>query len=111
GPVPDLQEYDYEIDAVQILTLMDNIESRDDFHCHAMSYPARICHSDTERELYVFSEPGAEAHMSALFRGFVDGPDGTPVLQERGWSVLDEDGARGFFTRIGIWPRTSGEKD
>ena len=111
GPVPDVQAYDYEIESDQILTLMDNIESRDDFHCHAMSYPARMCHSDSGRELYVFSEPGAEAHMSALFRGFVRGEDGIPVLQERGWSTLAEDEAQPFFARIGAWPETSREKD
>ena len=111
GPVPDARTYEYEIESDQILTLMDNIESRGDFHCHAMSYPAQMCHSDDGRELYVFSEPGAEAHMSALFRGFVRGEDGIPVLQERGWSTLVEDQAQPFFARIGAWPQTSSEKD
>lgn len=111
GPIPDSRTYEYEIESDQILTLMDNIESRDDYHCHAMSYPAQMCHSDNGRELYVFSEPGAGGHMSALFRGLVRGEDGIPVLQERGWSTLTEDKASPFFARIGVWPETSSDED
>ncbi|GAB5456126.1 MAG: hypothetical protein Hens2KO_23550 [Henriciella sp.] len=111
GPVPDMRIFDYEIASDQVLTLMDNIESRDDFHCHAMAQPARMCHSNTGRELYVFSEPGSDAHVSALFRGFVRGADGTPILQEKGWSTLDEDGAQAFFAAITAWPETSGTDD
>ena len=111
GPIPDYQEFDYEGDSENILMIMDNIESRDDYHCHAMSHPARMCHLDNGREIYVFSEPSSDAHMSVLFRGFVRGQDGTPVLLERGWSTLDEDRAQAFYATITAWPETSSETD
>ncbi|MEL6860280.1 MAG: cupin domain-containing protein [Pseudomonadota bacterium] len=110
GPVPDVQEFDYEADSEQILRLMDNIESRDDYHCHAMARPARMCHLNNGRELYVFTEPGNEAHISVLFRGFVHGQNGTPVLAERGWSTLEEVEAQAFFRSITAWPETAGDK-
>ena len=110
GPIPDVQEFDYEADSDQILRLMDNIESREDYHCHPMSRPARMCHLDTGRELYVFTEPGNGAHISVLFRGFVQGQNGTPVLAERGWSTLEETAAQGFFRSITAWPTTSNEE-
>lgn len=111
GPIPDSQEFVYEDESENVLMIMDNIESRDDFHCHAMSHPARMCHLDNGRELYVFSEPGSDAHMSVLFRGFVRGQDGTPVLLERGWSTQDEDRAQAFYATITAWPETSSETD
>jgi len=111
GPIPDLQEFEYGVESEGILTLMDNIESRGDYHCHAMSRPAQMCHSDNGRELYVFSEPGSPAHVSALFRGFVLGDDGTPILVERVWSTAAEEDALRFFTSIGAWPETAGNED
>lgn len=109
GPIPDFQEFDYQVESDQILTLMDNIESRGDYHCHPMSRPAVMCHLDTGREVYVFTEPGDRAHISALFRGFVRGNDGTPVLAERGWSTAVEDVAQSFFTSITAWPVSDAE--
>ncbi|NQY96304.1 MAG: cupin domain-containing protein [Henriciella sp.] len=108
GPVPDVQAFELGVEAEKITTLMDNIESRGDYHCHAMSRPASVCHLENHRELYVFTEPGDMAHPAALFRGFVLAEDGTPQLQERGWAAGDEDAAKVFFSTIGIWPETGG---
>lgn len=111
GPVPDLQTFEFGVDAEKITTLMDNIESRGDYHCHAMSRPASVCHLENNRELYVFTEPGDMAHPAALFRGFVLAEDDTPQLQERGWAAGDGDAAAAFFSTIGLWPETGGRPD
>jgi len=111
GPIPDYQEFDYQTERTQILAIIDKVKSREDFHCHAMALPAEMCHLDTGRELYVVSEPGEDDHLSVLFRGYVHGKDGTPVLLERGWSTLDEEAAQAFFTSITAWPETSSGQD
>lgn len=108
GPVPDLREREADADAERITMLMDNIQSRGDYHCHAMASPATMCHLETGRELYAFTEPGNLAHPSALFRGFVIGDDGAPRLEERGWSAAGEDAAEGFFATVRMWPETGG---
>jgi len=110
GPVPDLLEHDVAAEADRITLLMDNIQSRGDYHCHAMASPATMCHLENGRELYAFTEPGNMAHPSALFRGFVLTDDGTPQLQERGWSAGDEDAARQFFATVHMWPETGGDQ-
>ena len=109
GPLPDLREYEHAVDAGRITTLMDNIESRGDYHCHAMASPATMCHLENGRELYAFTEPGNMAHPSALFRGFVLADDGTPRLEERGWSAADETRATDFFATVRMWPETGGD--
>nr|WP_070960784.1 cupin domain-containing protein [Hyphomonas sp. Mor2] len=106
GPIPDVQSFEMGVEADRITTLMDNIQSRGDYHCHAMSRPATVCHLETHRELYVFTEPGDMAHPAALFRGFVLADDGTPQLQERGWSAGDREAADRFFNSIHMWPET-----
>ncbi len=108
GPVPDEQSFEYELDAGPILTLMDNIQSRGDYHCHMMASPTTMCHLETGREVYVFTESGNMAHVSALFRGFVLGDDGTPILREQGWSSLSEEKAQDFFASVNAWPETNG---
>ena len=111
GPVPDEQKFEFGVPSEQVTTLMDNIESRSDYHCHAMAHPATMCHLDSGRELYVFTEPGAPSHPSALFRGFVQDENGTPVLKETGWSAVDEDTAGAFFGSITAWPKTQASED
>lgn len=111
GPIPDDQEFDYQTKRTQVVAIIDKVKSGEDFHCHAMARPAEMCHLDTGRELYVVSEPGEDDHLSVLFRGFVHGKDGTPVLLERGWSTLDEKAAQAFFTSITAWPKTSSSQD
>jgi len=108
GPVPNVQEFSFSADADRITTLMDNIESRGDYHCHAMASPTTMCHLENGRELYAFTEAGNMAHPSALFRGFTLSPDGTPQLEERGWSAGDVDAAAQFFASVSLWPETGG---
>ncbi len=110
GPVPDTTDYEFDAASNRITTLMDNIESRGDFHCHRMASPATMCHLETGRELYVFTEAGHRAHPSALFRGFVLRDDGTPQLQEGGWSAVGEAEATRFFSSITAWPETGGTR-
>lgn len=110
GPVPDLQAFAVAAEADRVTLLMDNIQSRGDYHCHAMASPATLCQLEDGRELYVFTEPGNLAHPSALFRGFVLADDGTPQLQEQGWSAGDADAARQFFASVTMWPETGGDK-
>ena len=109
GPVPDVQEFEHGVDAHRVTLLMDNIQSRDDYHCHAMASPATMCHLENGRELYAFTEPGHMAHPAALFRGFVLADDGNPQLAERGWSAGNADAADGFFAAIQMWPETGGQ--
>ncbi len=108
GPVPDVQEFQYSAEASRITTLMDNIESRGDYHCHAMASPATMCHLENGRELYAFTEAGHMAHPSALFRGFTLSDERTPRLEERGWSAGETDAAQQFFTSVTMWPETGG---
>lgn len=108
GPVPDLSEFILDADSVRITTLMDNIQSRGDYDCHAMASPATMCHLENGREVYTFTEPGHMAHPSALFRGFVLSDNGTPQLEERGWSAGNADAATQFFATARMWPETGG---
>ena len=110
GPVPDVQTFDTAADADRITRLMDNIQSRGDYHCHAMASPATMCHLENGRELYAFTEPGHMAHPAALFRGFVLSEDGAPQLEERGWGAGDADSAAQFFNSVTMWPETRGDK-
>lgn len=109
GPMPDQQTYDLAAETDRITLLMDNIQSRGDYHCHAMASPTTLCELENGRELYVFTEPGNRAHPSALFRGFVLDDDGTPQLHERGWSAGDAAAARQFFATVTKWPETGGD--
>ena len=108
GPVPDVQTFDTAADAEGITRLMDIIQSRGDYHCHAMASPATMCHLENGRELYAFTEPGHMAHPAALFRGFVLSDDGTPRLEESGWGAGDADAATQFFNNVKMWPETGG---
>jgi quercetin dioxygenase-like cupin family protein len=110
GPVADEQSFDFDRSSDEITTLMDNIDSRGDFHCHPMARRAVKCFADSARELYVFTEPGDPAHPSALFRGFVAGANGVPILKEAGWSAVDEETAKVFFRSVYGWPKTSAQK-
>lgn len=106
GPVPDVREHDLAAEADRITMLMDNIQSRGDYDCHAMASPATTCHLENGREVYTFTEPGHMAHPSALFRGFVVSDDGSTQLEERGWSAGDADAATQFFMSVTMWPET-----
>ena len=106
GPIPDLSDLNLRSNAAGLLQLRSKVESRTDGHCHAMARRAVICHVANGREIYAFTEAGAAAHPSALFRGFVLAEDDTPQLQERGWSAADADAAQAFFASITIWPET-----
>lgn len=110
GPIPDVQTFDLAAETDRITLLMDNIQSRGDYHCHAMASPATMCHLENGRELYAFTEPGHPAHPAALFRGFVLSADGTPKLEERGWSAGDADAASQFFRGVTMWPETGGSE-
>ncbi|MEL7109448.1 MAG: cupin domain-containing protein [Pseudomonadota bacterium] len=107
GPIPNVQEFKYLVESDRLLTLMDNIESRGDYHCHPMARPARMCHLENGREVYVFTEPQSGGHISVLFRGFVRGHDSEPILLESGWSTGEEEEAQAFFKSITAWPETS----
>ncbi len=108
GPIPDLQDLSLRASAAGLAELRSKVEGRDDAHCHAMARRAVMCHVANGREVYTFTEVGAPAHPSALFRGFVRAEDGTPQLQERGWSGADETDAAAFFASITMWPETGG---
>ena len=110
GPIPDVQTFDLAAETDRITLLMDNIQSRGDYHCHAMASPATMCHLENGRELYAFTEPGHPAHPAALFRGFVLSADGSPKLEERGWSAGDADAASQFFRGVTMWPETGGSE-
>ncbi len=109
-PVPDAQSFDTAVDPDRVTLLMDNIQSRGDYHCHAMASPATMCHLENGRELYAFTEPGHMAHPAALFRGFVLSEDGTPKLEERGWGAGDAEAAAQFFENVSMWPETGGSE-
>lgn len=108
GPIPDLKDLSLRSDAAGLSELRSKVEAREDAHCHAMARRAIMCHVADGRELYTFTEDGAPAHPSALFRGFVVADDGTPQLQERGWSGADNAAAQAFFSSITMWPETGG---
>lgn len=108
GPIPDVQDLGLRSDTAGLTELQSKVESRDDAQCHPMSRRAVMCHVDHGRAIYTFTEPGALAHPSTLFRGFVIAEDGTPQLQERGWSGADETAAQAFYSSISAWPQTSG---
>lgn len=108
GPVPDFQELDNRVTASGLAELKAKVTGREDAHCHAMASRAVMCHVADGREVYTFTEEGAPAHPSALFRGFVISDDGAPQLQERGWSAGDEGAALDFFASVMMWPETGG---
>lgn len=108
GPIPDVQELDLRVTGSGLAELKEKVTGREDAHCHAMASRAVMCHVAGGREVYTFTEEGAPAHPSALFRGFVTSEDGTPQLQERGWSAGDEAAAIDFFASVMMWPETGG---
>ena len=107
GPIPDVQDLSLRSDVEGLEELKAKVMSRPDVHCHAMASPNTLCHIGSGRELYAFTEDGALAHPSALFRGFVTGESGTPELHERGWSAAAEADASTFFASITAWPQTA----
>ena len=106
GPIADLSVLDLRSDAEGLRELKAKVQSREDAHCHAMASPSTMCHVAGGREVYTFTEAGSPAHPSALFRGFVTAEDGTPQLQERGWTGATEDTAAKFFASVMAWPET-----
>ncbi|MEO1321474.1 MAG: cupin domain-containing protein [Pseudomonadota bacterium] len=108
GPIPDVQELTLRTSADGLEELKSKVEGRADAHCHAMAQRAVMCHVASGREVYTFTEEGAPAYPSVLFRGFVLGEDDTPQLHERGWSGADGDTAQSFFNSIKMWPETGG---
>ena len=109
GPIPDLSDRTLRVSASGLTELQEKVQGRPDAHCHAMAIRAVSCEVADGREVYVFTETGAPAHPSALFRGFVSAEDGTPQLQERGWSAADESDASDFFKSVNLWPKTKGD--
>ena len=107
GPIPDVRDLSLRSSAADLADLQAKVESRDGAECRPMSRRAVMCHVDHGRESYVFTEPGALAQPSALFRGFVIAEDGTPQLQERGWSGTDAAAAQAFYSSLTAWPHTS----
>ena len=107
GPIPDVRDLSLRSSAADLAALQAKVESRAGAECRPMSRRAVMCHVDHGREIYVFTEPGALAHPSALFRGFVIAEDGTPQLQERGWSGTDAAAAQAFYSSLTAWPHTS----
>ncbi|MEM7327087.1 MAG: cupin domain-containing protein [Pseudomonadota bacterium] len=108
GPIPDVRDVSLRSSEAGLAELKSKVESRADAHCHAMARRAVMCHVASGREVYTFTEDGDPAHPSALFRGFVLAEDGTPQLQERGWSGADPAAAQSFFSSINMWPETGG---
>lgn len=109
GPIPDVQDLSLRSNAAGLAELKSKVEGREDAHCHAMASRAVMCHVANGREVYTFTEDGALAHPSALFRGFVVTEDGSVQLQERGWSAAgDVASAQAFYASIKMWPETGG---
>ncbi|MEO1188644.1 MAG: cupin domain-containing protein [Pseudomonadota bacterium] len=108
GPIPDVRNLNFRSSAAGLAELKSKVEGRTDAHCHAMAQRAVMCHVAHGREVYTFTEEGALAHPSALFRGFVVTEDGAAQLQERGWSAAEDTAAQTFFASITIWPETGG---
>lgn len=109
GPIPDVQDLSLRSNAAGLAELKSKVEGREDAHCHAMASRAVMCHVANGREVYTFTEDGALAHPSALFRGFVVTEDGSAQLHERGWSAADDmDAAQAFYASIRMWPETGG---
>lgn len=109
GPIPDVQDLSLRSNAAGLAELKSKVEGREDAHCHAMASRAVMCHVANGREVYTFTEDGAPAHPSALFRGFVVAEDGSAQLQERGWSAAEDlDAAQAFYASIKMWPETGG---
>lgn len=106
GPIPDLRDLTLRASEGDLVDLKAKVEGRTDAHCHAMASPAVMCHVADGREVYTFTEEGALAHPSALFRGFVAAANGTPQLQERGLSAADDTAAQAFFASVRMWPET-----
>ena len=109
GPIPDVSELGLNVSASGLAELQAKVEGREDGHCHPMSRPAIMCHVAGGREVYTFTEPGDPAHPAALFRGFVTAEDGTPRLEERGWTAGDAEAAETFFASVHMWPETAAD--
>lgn len=109
GPIPDFRDLNLRSTEVELSDLKSKVEGRADAHCHAMAFEAILCQTAAGREIYAFTEAGAPAHPSALFRGFVIGEDDRPQLQERGWSGANDDVAQAFFRSVKAWPETGGD--
>lgn len=108
GPIPDVDDLNRQMDAADIETLRTKIGNRPDAHCHAMASRAVMCHVADDRELYAFTEAGAPAHPSVLYRGFVADEKGASYLKQIGWTAADTDAAEGFFKSVRMWPETGG---
>lgn len=109
GPIPDVQDLSLRSNVAGLAELKSKVEGREDAHCHAMASRAVMCHVANGREVYTFTEDGAPAHPSALFRGFVVAEDGSAQLQERGWSAAEDlDAAQAFYASIKMWPENGG---
>lgn len=109
GPMPDFSDLSLRSSADGLLELKSKVLGRDDAHCHALASRAVSCLIGDGRETYTFTEDGAPAHPSALFRGFGVDENGLPQLQERGWSAADEAVAASFFASVRVWPLTGGK--
>lgn len=109
GPIPDFSDLTLRSSADGLAELKSKVTGRDDAHCHALASRAVSCLIGEGREVYTFTEEGAPAHPSALFRGFGADEDGEPQLQQRGWSAADESEAAAFFTSVNVWPLTGGK--
>lgn len=109
GPIPDQSDLSLRVTAEEVAALKTKALNHQGGHCHALASRAVSCHVAGGREVHVFTEEGAPAHPSALFRGFVTNEDGVAQLQERGWSAADETAATVFFESVNIWPETGGD--
>lgn len=106
-PVPDVSDLMLRSTEAELAELQSSVSEQVDAHCHAMASRAVMCHLDNGREVYTFTEDGAPAHPSALYRGFASTEEGDVKLQERGWSAADETAAASFFASATMWPATS----
>lgn len=108
GPVPDVRDLSLRADPADLAALQSEISDRPGSQCHAMASRAVMCHVADGRELYAFTEAGALAHPSVLYRGFETAESGVPQLVERGWSAAEDAAAQSFFNAIQMWPETGG---
>lgn len=108
-PVPDLSDLTLRSTEAELAELQLSITAQTGAHCHAMASRTVMCHAGDGREVYAFTEVGAPAHPSALYRGFVTTEDGEVQLKERGWSAADETAAASFFASATLWPATSSD--
>lgn len=108
-PVPDVSDLTLRSTKAELAELQLSITEQAGTHCHAMASRAVMCHVGDGKEVYAFTEVGAPAHPSVLYRGFVTTEDGEVQLKERGWSAADETAAASFFASATLWPATSSD--